>query len=237
VRSGPASAGLVVLGPSFPGLTSVVAWHSGTTRRTICQSSSTFSQVSFCLTSCALFNAPRIFLGYACAVTNADFARNPAREEAPEAPEVEVVIEIPRGSFLKRGSTGHVDFISPLPCPFNYGSVPSHLGLEGDLLDAVVLGPRLRLGARRRVKAWGAVILTDRGMSDDKLICSDRPLDPSARHQVLRFFHFYATCKGLLNFWRRRPGRNACEGWCEASEALARAQPRDGTWHGPPIEF
>jgi len=52
-------------------------------------------------------------------------------------PEVDVVIEIPRGSFLKRGSTGHVDFISPLPCPFNYGSVPSYLGREGDLLDAV----------------------------------------------------------------------------------------------------
>ena len=180
---------------------------------------------------------PKNFLGYACAVNNADLARSPAREEALEPPEVEVVIEIPRGSFLKRGSTGHLDFISPLPCPFNYGSVPSHLGLEGDLLDAVVLGPRLPLGARRRVKAWGAVILTDRGMSDDKLICSERPLDPSARHQVLRFFHFYAKCKGLLNFWRRRPGRNACEGWCEARQALARAQPRDDTWHGPPIEF
>ncbi len=59
-------------------------------------------------------------------------------------PEVDVVIEIPRGSFLKRGSTGHVDFVSPLPCPFNYGSVPQYLGQEGDLLDAVVLGPRLR---------------------------------------------------------------------------------------------
>jgi inorganic pyrophosphatase len=53
-----------------------------------------------------------------------------------------VVIEVPRGSFLKRGSTGHVDFISPLPCPFNYGSVPIYLGLEGDLLDALVLGKR-----------------------------------------------------------------------------------------------
>jgi hypothetical protein len=48
------------------------------------------------------------------------------------------------------------------------------------------------------------VILTDRGMTDDKLICSDRPLDPSARRQVLRFFHFYAKYKGLLNVWRRR---------------------------------
>ena len=70
----------------------------------------------------------------------------PAPEAAPEPPEVEVVIEIPRGSFLKRGSTGHLDFISPLPCPFNYGSVPKFLGLEGDLLDALVLGPRLPLG-------------------------------------------------------------------------------------------
>lgn len=49
---------------------------------------------------------------------------SPARDAPPEPPEVEVVIEIPRGSFLKRGSTGHIDFISPLPCPFNYGSLP-----------------------------------------------------------------------------------------------------------------
>ena len=152
-------------------------------------------------------------------------------------PEVEVVIEVPRGSFLKRGSTGHVDFISPLPCPFNYGSVPKYLGLEGDLLDAVVLGRRLPLGTRIRVKAWGAVILTDRGMTDDKLICSDHPLNSSERRKVLRFFHFYALCKGLLNVWRRRPGRNACDGWCEAIQALARARPRDDTWQGPPVDF
>jgi inorganic pyrophosphatase len=150
---------------------------------------------------------------------------------------VEVVIEVPRGSFLKRGSTGRLDFISPLPCPYNYGSVPSHLGLEGDLLDAVVLGPRLALGARTRVKVWGAVTLTDRGMADDKLICGEQSPDDSARRRVLRFFSFYAKCKGLLNFLRRRPGRNACEGWCEAGQALARALPRDETWHGPSIRF
>ncbi len=152
-------------------------------------------------------------------------------------PEVEVVIEVPRGSFLKRGSTGRVDFVSPLPCPYNYGSVPNLVGLENDLLDAVVLGPRLSLGARVRVKAWGAVILTDRGMSDDKLICSSHPPSARERRRLLRFFRFYAKCKGLLNAWRGRPGRNACEGWCEASEALARARPRDDSWSGPPIEF
>lgn len=152
-------------------------------------------------------------------------------------PEVEVVIEIPRGGFIKRGSTGHIDFISPLPCPFNYGSVPAYIGLEGDLLDAVVLGPRLPLGSRIHVKVWGAVSLTDRGMTDDKLICSDKPLSEVQRRSVLRFFEFYARCKGLLNAWRGRPGRNQCDGWREAAYALARAKSRDSGWKGPRVPF
>jgi inorganic pyrophosphatase len=155
----------------------------------------------------------------------------------PEPPELEVIIEVPRGSFLKRGSTGRIDFISPLPCPFNYGAVPTHLGLEGDLLDAVVLGPRLRYGTRLRVKAWGAVTLTDRGMSDDKLICGAGEPSADELRRVLRFFHFYAKCKGLLNLWRRRPGRNACDGWCSAATAIARARPLPATWGGPRVPF
>ena len=170
-------------------------------------------------------------------MNRAKHSRRPALRAPPGSPELEVVIEVPRGSFLKRGSTGRVDFISPLPCPFNYGSVPNYLGLEGDLLDAVVLGPRLPFGSLVRVKAWGAVTLMDRGMTDDKLICADLPVDAAQRRRVLRFFHFYAKCKGLLNVWRRRPGRNACEGWCEAGEALARARPRKDTWRGPLIDF
>lgn len=159
-------------------------------------------------------------------------------DSAPSEPrELEVMIEVPRGSFLKRGSSGSIDFISPLPCPFNYGAVPTHLGLEGDLLDALVLGPRLRLGTRIRVKAWAAVTLTDRGMSDDKLICSDARPSPAEIAKVLRFFHFYAKCKGLLNLWRRRPGRNACEGLCTATEALARARPVTDAWTRSPVPF
>ena len=157
--------------------------------------------------------------------------------EAPEPPELEVVIEVPRFSFLKRGSTGRIDFISPLPCPFNYGSIPAYIGLEGDLLDALVLGPRLALGARVRVKAWGAVTLTDRGMSDDKLVCSASPITTLQRREVLRFFHVYARCKALLNMLRRRPGRNGCDGWHSARFALARARPRTATWLGPPVGF
>jgi inorganic pyrophosphatase len=159
------------------------------------------------------------------------------RDEIPAPPELDVTIEVPRGSFLKRSATGHIDFVSPLPCPYNYGAVPNYLGLEGDLLDALVLGPRLPFGSQIRVRAWGAITLTDRGMEDDKLICSAHPLTAAERARVLRFFRFYAKCKGLLNFVRGRPGRNACEGWRTAEQAIARARPRQGVWTGPPVTF
>ena len=164
-------------------------------------------------------------------IANADVGRTALR------PELEVVIEVPKGSFVKRGSSGSIDFISPLPCPFNYGAVPTLLGLEGDLLDAVVLGPRLRYGKRLHVVAWGAVTLTDRGLSDDKLICSNQPPSDQECRDVLRFFHFYAKCKAMLNLWRRRPGRNGCDGWCDAHDALARARPLPTPWAGPAVPF
>lgn len=154
-----------------------------------------------------------------------------------EAPELEVLIEVPRGSFLKRGSTGRVDFVSPLPCPFNYGAIPLYLGLEGDLLDAVVLGPRLAYGTRIRTRAWGAVTMTDRGLSDDKLICGSHPPAQAERERVLRFFHFYARCKGWLNLLRGLPGRNACDGWRTAGFALARARVRGPEWTGPAVGY
>lgn len=148
-----------------------------------------------------------------------------------------MLVEIPRGSFLKRGSQGTVDFVSPLPCPFNYGSIPRYLGLEGDLLDAVVLGRRLRRGTLVRVKAWGAVVMTDRGMIDDKMICSNSPVTARQRLALLCFFRLYAKSKGVLNFCRQRPGRNACDGWIDVGEALARARPRNRSWDGSTVPF
>ena len=152
-------------------------------------------------------------------------------------PLVEVVIEIPRGSFLKRGSTGRVDFVSPFPCPYNYGSVHEYIGGEGDYLDAVVLGPRLPAGSRVKVAARGSVGLSERYMYDDKLICADRPLREGERRGILRFFRFYAFCKGLLNVVRRQPGASRCEGWGDAAEAIARAVPVGQGVRGPRIGF
>lgn len=140
-------------------------------------------------------------------------------------PKVEIVIEIPKGSFLKRGSQGTIDFISPLPCPFNYGSVPKFLGGEGDLLDAVVLGPRLACGTRVTATAYGSVGLAERFMYDDKLICSFVPVTKRQQQKVLAFFSFYACCKEIRNRLLGRQGKSYCTGWGSAEAALARACP------------
>ena len=152
-------------------------------------------------------------------------------------PQVEVVIEVSRGSFLKRGSEGQLDFVSPLPCPFNYGSVPNYIGGDGDYLDAVVLGPRLSRGTRIITKAYGAIGLSERGMYDDKLICAAGPPSHWERRAVLAFFHFYAFCKGRYNVLRGQSGDARCEGWGSAPVAIQRAVPVTLTAHRPLVGF
>lgn len=126
------------------------------------------------------------------------------------APQVKVIIEIPRWSFLKRGSLGNVDFISPLPCPFNYGSVPQYVGLDGDLLDAVVLGRRLARGTRIEIAAIGAIGPSERGLYDDKLICSTQPITLHQQRQIVAFFHAYGTAKRVLNILRHQRSSSHC---------------------------
>lgn len=168
-------------------------------------------------------------------------SRNQVIVEQSDSPqghtEIEIVIEIPKWSFLKRGSSGQIDFVSPFPCPFNYGSVPRYVGLEGDLLDALVLGPRLARGTRVTVRAHGAVGLSERGMYDDKIVASHGSLGLRQARAVLLFFHFYAFCKGLLNIFRGYRGFARCEGWGSAEDAIRRAIPRDVNWTAPTIRF
>ncbi len=147
------------------------------------------------------------------------------------APKVEVVIEVPKGSIVKRCSSGRLDFISPVPCPFNYGAIDNVLGPDDDLLDAVVLGPRLPRGTRLTVPVIGAIRITDRGMFDDKLICSEKPVGKLKRALILLFFKFYAKCKGLINFCRGCPGRNYCNGWRDAGDTLKKAAIRTSGSH------
>ena len=85
-----------------------------------------------------------------------------------------------------------------------------------------------------KVNACGAIRMIDRGLYDDKLICSHSPIPPWKQGLILLFFMIYAKAKSLLNLIRGRKGRNSCEGWQEAEGALAMAAPRNHVdWKRP----
>jgi len=129
---------------------------------------------------------------------------------------VKVEIEVARGGLLKWGSSGRVEFISPLPCPFNYGAVTGMVGGDGAALDAVVLGARLPRGHIGIWPVLGVVHFEDAGCVDDKLVCGLRPLRRRERLGLLLFFHVYGLCKPLLNTLRGASGPTGVRGhhWC-----------------------
>ncbi|GHG74939.1 inorganic diphosphatase [Comamonas sp. JC664] len=129
----------------------------------------------------------------------------------PDAPEV--LIECPRFSFVKRRADGAVDFISPLPCPYNYGSIPGLTSDEGDPLDAVVLGPRLALGQRLKVPVVGVIGFVDAGRGDPKVVCSAAPLTNAERAGLERFFRVYALFKQALHRVRGNAPDTRFAGW------------------------
>lgn len=127
---------------------------------------------------------------------------------------LEVLIETPRWSPVKRRADGSVDFITPVPCPYNYGCVPELGSGDGDPLDVVVFGPRLRRGERVRMAVVGVVGFIDAGCPDPKVICSPRPLSALDRWSLVLFFRIYAVFKRGLHLVRgRRTGDTRYVGW------------------------
>ena len=123
------------------------------------------------------------------------------------SPAVRVIIEVSRGGFIKRHPDGAVDFVSPLPCPFNYGSVCDSEAADGDPQDAVVLGPPLAAGSEHLVTPWQRAVFLDDGLVDDKWICGVTPPTEEELKRIHRFFTRYAWAKRVLN---RSRGRSGC---------------------------
>ena len=119
--------------------------------------------------------------------------------------ELEVLVELPRLHFVKRREDGSVDFVSPLPCPFNYGSVPNTRAPDGDREDAIVLGPRVSKGSTLRLPVFGRVHFFDAGVYDGKWICG-HSFSAGDRRALVLFFSIYALAKRALNRVRRLPG-------------------------------
>src|SRR5688500_3235271 len=109
---------------------------------------------------------------------------------APE--ELEVVVEVPRGGFIKRTDAGDIDYISPFPCPFNYGSVPDTRSGDGDRLDAIVLGPARARGSRVRCRVVAVVRFTDAGQDDPKYVCAQHVASERELARVEQFFARYS---------------------------------------------
>jgi inorganic pyrophosphatase len=128
--------------------------------------------------------------------------------------EPEVLIETPRGSWVKRRSDGGVDFFSPLPTPYNYGCIPGLTSGDGDPLDVVVLGPRLPRGQRLRVPVVAVLAFIDAGCHDPKVICSLQPLGRWERRGLEAFFRAYALFKRVLHRLRGQGGQETrFAGW------------------------
>jgi inorganic pyrophosphatase len=131
--------------------------------------------------------------------------------DLPERPVVH--IELSRWSLVKRGSDGRIDFIAPLPCPYNYGCIPHLASGDGDPLDVVVLGPRLPEGQILSLPVVGIIDFIDGGRPDPKVICSTLPLSAADRAGLIAFFAVYARCKALLALARGRKGATRSHGF------------------------
>lgn len=137
----------------------------------------------------------------------------------PELPNAVVVrIEVPRGSFVKRRPDGRVDFVSPLPCPYNYGSIEGTKASDGDPLDAIVLGSRLPYGVRYLGTVRAVMAFVDDGELDAKIVCSAAPLTDLDRRGIEAFLRVYAWLKRALYLVRGRRGPTHVAGWIEPSD-------------------
>ena len=116
------------------------------------------------------------------------------------------VVEVPRGGFIKRDARGGIDLVSPLPCPFNYGSVPGQQGADGDGVDVVILGPARPAGATGQAPVRAVVRFIDQGLDDDKWVCSLAPLHPAEAAGLVAFFRAYGLAKAAAALLRGRPG-------------------------------
>jgi inorganic pyrophosphatase len=138
---------------------------------------------------------------------------------------LEVRIETPRGSLIKRSSDGGIDFVSPFPCPYNYGSVIGHEGGDGDPLDAVVLGRKLPPGTVRNLEVVGIIGFLDAGRVDHKVVFAEG--EPTQREiwGLELFFRAYARVKRLRRprqlelFGKMRSGGTRYLGWYAREDA------------------
>jgi inorganic pyrophosphatase len=124
---------------------------------------------------------------------------DPAGELPPHGRRVAVRIETPRGSFVKRDWIDgrlRVAFVSPVPCPFDYGQVLGEPAADGLGRDAVWLGPRKKALEVVEGVVAAVVRFRDGGVVDDKwVVTPGGNLAERDGARISRFFRMYAAAK------------------------------------------
>ena len=141
-----------------------------------------------------------------------DLAKIPAGRAPPN--DINVVVEIPQGGdpvkyeLDKQSGALFVDrFLhTAMFYPGNYGFVPHTLALDGDPIDALIIGPASIVpGAVVRCRPVGALIMEDEQGPDEKILAvpvdalhpfysaigSYRDLPPILCDQIAHFFSHY----------------------------------------------
>jgi inorganic pyrophosphatase len=115
-----------------------------------------------------------------------------------------ILIETPKWSFVKRNELGKIDYVSPVPSPFDYGRLEGFTGGDGDPMDAIWLGTRLN-SERAMGHVVGVVRFVDGGETDDKWLLSDKKTVSQFDFQMLKvFFRVYAQVKNVLDLFGDR---------------------------------
>ena len=148
------------------------------------------------------------------------------------APEVTMVVEIPKGSRNKYEmdhETGeiHLDrmLFTATRYPADYGFIPDTLAEDGDPLDAMVLVSEPTFpGCHIRIRIVGLFLMEDQGKPDHKLLgvpVSDplwaevECLEDVPSHLLSEIEHFFMVYKDL------EEKKTASLGWRNREEALA----------------
>jgi inorganic pyrophosphatase len=160
-----------------------------------------------------------------------------------DAGEINVVIEIPKGSNNKvewdrRLKVFTVDRIEPsiFPKPTNYGFIPQTLDEDGDELDVLLITDNpLPMNVFVKARVLGVMKFTDDGEIDDKILCvpaDDREsgnkiktlADVPAQliKQIEYHFNHYKDLK--------KPDTTKVEYWGEAEEAKAVIRESQTRW-------
>ena len=158
--------------------------------------------------------------------------------ESGSADEMNVIIEIPKGSKNKYEidkATGMIALDRVMHTaqdyPFDYGFVPQTLWDDGDALDVLVLTTYpLAPGILVRARPVAILSMIDGGESDDKIIAVPtedprfediKDLEDVNKHTLKEIEHFFATYKKIQN---KEVETNGFKGVEAAKEAFKKSQ-------------